>query len=144
MRSYNPYGERFSALALFIVPLLNKGDAQRILEFYRARFAIEFIYREAKQFTGLCDAQTCDAQRLDSHFNTSLTALNLARFEAYSHQGQSDDENKPVPFSMTSYKRIAFNDHLLSRFISRLELDSTLIKSHPNYEALRSYGVIAS
>jgi Transposase DDE domain/DDE superfamily endonuclease len=119
-------------------------DAQRILEFYRARFAIEFIYREAKQFTGLCDAQTRDAQRLDFHFNASLTALNLARFEAYSHQGQSDDENKPVPFSMTSYKRIAFNDHLLSKFISMLELDSTLIKSHPNYETLRSYGIIAS
>jgi Transposase DDE domain len=109
-----------------------KLDAQHILEFYRARFAIEFIYREAKQFTGLCDAQTRDAQRLDFHFNASLTALNLARFEAYSHQAQSDDAAQPVPFSMTSYKRMAFNDHLLSRFISMLELDSTLIKSHPN------------
>jgi DDE superfamily endonuclease len=63
-----------------------KLDAQRILEFYRARFQIEFIYREAKQFTGLCDAQTRDAQRLDFHFNASLTALKLARFEVYSHQ----------------------------------------------------------
>jgi hypothetical protein len=99
-----------------------------------------------KQFliSGLCDAQTRDAQRLDFHLNASLTALNLARFEAYSHQGQSDDENQLVPFSMTSYERVAFNDHLLSRFISRLELDSTLIKSHPNDEALRSYGVIDS
>jgi hypothetical protein len=25
MRGYNPYAARFSALALFIVPLLNKG-----------------------------------------------------------------------------------------------------------------------
>jgi len=26
MRGYNPYAVRFSALALFIVPLLNKGE----------------------------------------------------------------------------------------------------------------------
>jgi hypothetical protein len=33
---------------------------------------------------------------------------------------------------------------LLSRFIAMLDLDSTLIKSHPNYEKLRSYGVVDS
>jgi hypothetical protein len=48
------------------------------------------------------------------------------------------------PFSMTSYKRVSFNDHLLERFISELGLDPTLIKSHPNYENLRSYGIIAN
>jgi DDE superfamily endonuclease len=115
-----------------------------ILAYYRARFQIEFIYREAKQFTGLCDAQTRDAKRLDFHFNASLTALNLARFEAHSRQAQADESSKATSFSMTSYKRVAFNDHLLSRFISKLNLDSTLIKSHPNYETLRSYGVIDS
>ncbi len=45
---------------------------------------------------------------------------------------------------MASYKRIAFNDHLLERFISKLDLNPTLIKSHPNYENLHSYGIIAS
>lgn len=118
--------------------------AEQILEYYQARFQIEFIFREAKQFTGLCDAQTRDAQRLDFHFNASLTALNLARYEAYSRQVQDEPATQPVPFSMTSYKRVAFNDHLLSRFISMLELDSSLIKSHPNYEKLRSYGIIDS
>ncbi|MFM7450677.1 MAG: IS4 family transposase, partial [Leptolyngbyaceae cyanobacterium] len=39
---------------------------------------------------------------------------------------------------------VAFNDHLLERFISELDLDPTLIKSHPNYENLRSYGIIAN
>jgi hypothetical protein len=119
-------------------------EAQKILTYYRARFQIEFIYREAKQFTGLCDAQTRDAKRLDFHFNASLTALNLARFEAHSRQAEANQSSQPMPFSMTSYKRLAFNDHLLSRFISKLNLDSTLIKSHPNYETLRSYGVIDS
>jgi hypothetical protein len=119
-------------------------EAQKILASYRARFQIEFIYREAKQFTGLCDGQTRDAKRLDFHFNASLTALNLARFEAHSRQAEANESSQTSSFSMTSYKRLAFNDHLLSRFISKLNLDSTLIKSHPNYENLRSYGVIDS
>jgi hypothetical protein len=111
---------------------------------YSLRFCVEFIYREAKQFTGLCDAQTRDAQRLDFYFNASLTALNLARYEAYSGHSQMDETAQPISFSMSSYKRLAFNDHLLLRFISMLDLDSTLIKSHPNYEKLRSYGIVGS
>jgi len=48
---------------------------------YSQRWGIEFLFRDAKQFTGLCNAQTRDAQRLDFHFNASLTALNLAKYE---------------------------------------------------------------
>jgi DDE superfamily endonuclease len=118
-------------------------EADLILKYYKARFQIEFIFRDAKQFTGLCDAQTRDARRLDFHFNASLTALNLAKYEVQSRQFQSDKPSQPMPFSMSSYKRLAFNDHLLSRFISMLDLNPTLIKSHPNYESLRAYGLIA-
>jgi hypothetical protein len=45
---------------------------------------------------------------------------------------------------MANYKRVAFNDHLLKRFISKLDLNPTLIKSHPNDQNLRSYGIIAA
>jgi hypothetical protein len=90
----------------------------------------------------LCDAQTRSPQRLDFHFNASLTALNLAKYQQQLRQAQLNAE-APSPFSMASYKRFAFNDHLLERFICQLELDPILIKSHPNYENLRSYGSIA-
>lgn len=118
-------------------------DAELILTYYKARFQIEFIFRDAKQFTGLCDAQTRDPKKLDFHFNASLTALNLAKYEVQCSSPQTEPPLPPTPFSMSSYKRLAFNDHLLSRFISMLDLDSTLIKSHPNYHTLRSYGSIA-
>jgi hypothetical protein len=118
-------------------------DAKLIVQYYQARFQIEFIFRDAKQFTGLCDAQTRDPQRLDFHFNASLTALNLAKYQEQLRHTQPDAAVPSVPFSMTSYKRFAFNDHLLERFICQLGLDPTLIKSHPNYENLRSYGIIA-
>jgi Transposase DDE domain len=100
-------------------------EAELILKYYKARFQIEFIFRDAKQFTGLCDAQTRDAKRLDFHFNASLTALNLAKYEVQSRHSQSDKPAQPISFSMSSYKRLAFNDHLLSRFISMLDLNNT-------------------
>lgn len=119
-------------------------DAKLIVQYYQARFQIEFIFRDAKQFTGLCDAQTRNPQSLDFHFNAALSALNLAKYQEQSRHAQPDTVQPSAPFSMASYKRFALNDHLLERFIDQLELNPTLIKSHPNYENLRSYGIIAS
>lgn len=119
-------------------------DAEQILEYYKARFQIEFIFRDAKQFTGLCDAQTRQAQTLDFHFNASLTTLNLAKYEDQLRSTRDNPKRSLPAFSMASHKRIAFNDHLLERFISKLDLNPTLIKSHPNYQNLRSYGIIAA
>jgi IS4 transposase len=111
-------------------------SAYDIFCFYKSRFQIEFIFRDSKQFTGLSDCQARSQYKLDFHFNASLTALNLAKFDAQQHH-QSD---QPFVFSMASYKRLALNDHLLNLFISNFGLNPTLIKNHPNYEKLRSYG----
>jgi hypothetical protein len=53
----------------------------RLYEYYKSRFQIEFIFRDAKQFTGLCDCQSRQQQSLDFHFNASLAALNIAKLE---------------------------------------------------------------
>ena len=94
----------------------------------------------AVQFTGLCDCQARDLLKLDFHFNASFTALNLAKFDAHhQHQGQ-----EPFVFSMASAKRRALNQHLLERFIANLDLEPSVIKSHPNYSTLCDYGTIAA
>lgn len=111
-----------------------------LYEAYRARFQIEFIFREAKQFTGLSDCQARDKRKLDFHFNASLTALNLAKWDAHQHHTTAE----PFVFSMASYKRRKLNHHLLERFIHNLDLDETLIKSHPNYQNLCDYGALVS
>ena len=59
-------------------------DARLITQYYKLRFQIEFIFRDAKQFMGLNDCQTRDENKLDYHqhstlFNASLTAVNIAR-----------------------------------------------------------------
>lgn len=111
-----------------------------IYRFYKLRFQIEFIFRDAKQFTGLSDCQARDLKKLDFHFNASFTALNLAKLDAVQHHTGND----AFVFSMASIKRRALIDHLLDAFISKLDLSPTSIKSHPNYQNLRSYGSTAA
>ena len=118
-------------------------DSLRLYEYYKSRFQIEFIFRDAKQFTGLCDCQSRQQQSLDFHFNASLAALNIAKLEQQSTPSETGEETMPQSFSMATYKRLALNGHLLERFISMLGLDPTLIKSHPNYDLLLQYGSLA-
>lgn len=115
-------------------------DPLDLYRFYKARFQIEFIFRDARQFTGLADCQARDPQALDTHVNASLTALNLAKAALLQHQTTA----KTASFSIASYKRTALNAHLLGLFISMFDLDPTWIKSHPSYDRLLAYGAIAS
>ncbi|MBE9014761.1 transposase [Chroococcidiopsidales cyanobacterium LEGE 13417] len=78
-------------------------SAQDIYRLYHLRFQIEFIFRDAKQFTGLSDCQARDAKKLDFHFNASFTALNLAKLDAH----RQHSSHKPFVFSMASLKRRA-------------------------------------
>jgi hypothetical protein len=91
-------------------------DALTIYRYYKARFQIEFLFRDAKQFTGLCDGQARSQAKLDFHFNASLTAVTLAKLEARQQNGDAVSS-----FSMASLKRRAFNQHLIDRICDHLE-----------------------
>ena len=127
-----------SYILLFSTDLeLSAGDIHR---FYSARFQIEFIFRDARQFTGMNDSQARNPEALDAQVNASLTALNLAKVALR----PAHLRDRPIPFSLASLKRRAHNEHLLERFISNFDLDPSLIKSHPNWSNLLQYGTIAS
>jgi DDE superfamily endonuclease len=132
----NPNKQRVALLFSTDITL----DPFRLYEYYKSRFQIEFIFRDAKQFTGLCDCQSRQQQSLDFHFNASLAALNIAKLRQQQTPSDIAQDSQPQSFSMATYKRLALNGHLLERFISMLELDPTLIKSHPNYDSLLQYG----
>jgi DDE superfamily endonuclease len=112
-------------------------DALTLYRYYKARFQSEFLFRDAKQFTGLLDCQARSQAKLAFHFNASLTAVTLAKLEARQRQGHGE-----LPFSMASLKRRAFNQHLLDRICAHLAAGHRLEKSSPDYEALCNYGVI--
>ena len=106
---------------------------------YAARFQIEFVFRDARQHTGLADCQARSPEAIDTHVNASLMALNLAKVAL-----QEGQETDALSFSMASFKRQALNEHLLDLFIEQFELEPTLIKSHANYRKLLVYGAIAA
>jgi hypothetical protein len=112
----------------------------KLVELYAARFQIEFLFRDSKQFTGLLDCQARAASALDFHFNASLATLNLVRAEDVGmQQGQ-----EPHVFSMASWKQCHFNERLLDVFMEKLALDPTWVKNHACYDELRTYGAIAA
>lgn len=113
---------------------------------YKARFQIEFVFRDARQYTGLADCQARSPEAIDTHVNASLMALNLAKVAFREapplEAGQTAAET--LSFSLASFKRLVLNHHLLELFIELFELEPTLIKSHQNYQKLLDYGTIAA
>ena len=114
-------------------------DAQTLYRYYKARFQIEFLFRDAKQFTGLGHCQARCQESLHFHFNASLTTLNLAKVDAYLSFAYDLD----TPFSMATQKMVYFNEHLLEKVFFILDLDLSLINDIPDLDALRTYGAIA-
>ncbi len=111
-----------------------------IYRYYKARFHIEFVFRDAKQFAGFTECQARDKEALHFHFNAALTSVNLTRLAAQAHDGAPMSH----VFSMASWKQRAFNEHWLDLIISKLALDPMRVKSHPQYEYLRNYAAIAA
>jgi hypothetical protein len=129
--------KRYGEVLLFSTDL--ELPAEQIYRFYTSRFQIEFIFRDAKGFTGLGDCQSRDAQRLDYHFNASLTALNVIRIEDALEQKK---QNVTRPFSMANWSRKYHVEIVVNRIISMFELDPTCIKLHPKYQSLLAFGNI--
>jgi len=132
----NPAKPRYLVLASTALDL----DGHTLVELYGARFQIEFLFRDSKQFTGRADCQARAEAVLDFHFNAALATLNLVRAEELL---ASPDHSVQV-FSMASWKQRHFNERLLDVFIESLALDPNWVKNHPAYDELSTYGAIAA
>jgi hypothetical protein len=112
-------------------------DAHTLYRYDKAHFPIEFLFRDAKQFTGLTDGQARSQAKLDFHFKASLMAVSLAKLEARPQSGQAASS-----CSMARLKRRAFNQHLIDRLCEHLASGHSLEKSSPEYDTLCNYGLI--
>jgi hypothetical protein len=90
-------------------------DGRKLVELYGARFQIEFLFRDSKQFTGLRACQARAEAALDFHCNAAPATLNLARAEAW----QTQPATAHQAFSMASGKQRRFNERLLDVFIEK-------------------------
>ena len=97
-------------------------SAAEILELYQLRFQIEFLFRDAKQHTGLGHAQTLDAPGQEHFANASFTALNLFRLEERDEAIIADQSRQERVSSIRSLKSYKHHRFILNLFISRLAL----------------------
>lgn len=111
-----------------------------LLDYYRKRFQIEFIYRDAKQFAGLHDCQARSENKLYFHFNTSLTTINIAKV---THWLSIPKIIRP-PFSMANIKTMYHNELLLNRFIDVFGISPNKLKNNNRIKELITYGTIAA
>jgi hypothetical protein len=84
-------------------------DGHQLVEWYGARFPIEFLFRDSQQCTGLTDCQARAEAALSFHCNAALATLNLVHAEEMNAQGGE----APQVFSMASGKQRQFNARLL-------------------------------
>ena len=115
-------------------------NAVTLLAYYKARFQIEFLFRDAKQHTGLTHCQSRKNQAINTHVNASLTALNVLKIEDR-HCKQTDNASV---ISIASWKRKKFNQHLMIRLFDKLELDLTCQKVMTVFRQFSDYGTIAA
>lgn len=116
-----------------------KQDGEKIVRYYQARFQIEFLYRDAKQFTGLNNCQARSKNKLDFHFNAALTAVNLAKKDWLETKGKVDK-----PFSMSDYKTLYNNTLMLERFMCMFAINPNTPKNQKIVKELLDYGKIAA
>jgi hypothetical protein len=111
-----------------------------LLDYYKSRFQIEFIYRDAKQFTGLHDCQARSQNKLDFHFNIALSTVNIAKITHW----LSIPKAQRMAFSMSDIKTMYHNELLLNRFISVFGIPANKLKNNNRIRELITYGTIAA
>lgn len=134
---YNKEGKEVTRKMYFSSDL--ELDGAKLVAYYRSRFQIEFLYRDAKQHGGLEDCLARSQNKLNFHFNAALTVVNLAKIQ-WLDSRKTENET----FSMANFKTLYHNKLLLDRFILTFAINPKLPKNKQKINELCKYGLIAA
>jgi hypothetical protein len=115
-------------------------DPQKIYLYYKQRFQIEFLFRDAKNFAGLEHCQARSAQKINFHVNASLSTVSLAKAIHYLPIPKEERES----FSMLDIKTLYFNQYITDLIFSKLALDLSCEKIRKLYDECLSIGRLAA
>jgi hypothetical protein len=107
-------------------------SAKDIMDTYKTRFQIEFLLRDAKQFTGLTHCQSRKKSSLEFAFNMSLSTINVAR--AFARENNMD-------LSMANIKTLIHNNMMLRRIIRTSGFRPNRLLNTNDFKELLFYGV---
>lgn len=132
-------GKPTNRCAFFFSTDLNIA-AKSIYQFYKARFQIEFLFRDAKQFTGLTHCQARSKNKIHFHVNTSLLAVSVAKIAHYIDKDKIDFKT----FSISDIKTSYLNEMMLDLFLSNFEINVKLDKNQEIIQRILNFGKIAA
>lgn len=130
---------KLNARKIFFSTNLERSGIE-IYRYYKARFQMEFIFRDSKQYTGLEHCQSRSAKKLNFHFNASMTSINVAKCILRNEV----DKNTSIPLSIGDLKLKFQNRNMLYRIFSIYGFDQKLIKINKQYHQILKYGNIAA
>ncbi len=111
-----------------------------ILKYYRLRFQMEYLFRDAKQNMGLENTQARSHNKLNFHFNASLTAVSVAKVIARN----GIEKNLRTSVSISDVKTECQNRNMIERIFSIYRFDRKLMKINKDYQKLINFGKIAA
>ena len=146
---WGPHFERF--FRVVVIQRLNKKGAvmahvvlcstdttlpaEQIRALYSARFQLEFVFRDAKQYGGLTTGQLRSRQGLENHWNASFFSLSLARAALVLEEaGRTGRPASRLACSIEDVKRRAFNVLFAGRILANLGLSQRFaeLQNHPS------------
>lgn len=138
IQNYDQHGNGTTHAILFSTDLNLSPD--KLLLYYRQRFQIEFLFRDAKNFAGLEDCQARSESKLHFHVNASLTTVSMAKVLHYLNVPKQER----LSFSMADVKVMYFNQFITDFIFSKLALDLSCEKYRSLYEECLGIGRLAA
>ncbi len=111
-----------------------------IMKYYRLRYQIEFLIRDAKQHCGLEECQARSENKLYFHFNMALSTVSVAKAAVW----LSLPKDKRAAFSMRNIKLMFYNKIMTERIFSNLALDLNCEKIKRIYYQCLDIGRLAA
>lgn len=111
-------------------------EVMKMGKYYGLRFQVEFLIRDAKQFTGLENCMARDEQKLHNHFNIAMTVVSVAKAAYY----LSRPKEQRGSFSMADIKMMHMNRLITERIFSNLGLDLSCKKIKHIYNQCLDFG----
>lgn len=115
-------------------------DGATLYKYYRLRYQIEFLIRDAKQHTGLEQCQARSENKLHFHHNMALASASLAKATLLPKQDSPDNS----PFSIGDIKTEFFNRLFTKRIFSILGFDEKCKKLSRVFKRCVNFGKVAA
>ncbi len=135
---FNTSGKKVCHKIFFSTNLDRSGE--EIVSFYRSRYQMEFVFRDAKQYAGLEHCQARSSHKLHFHFNASLTSVSVAK--SIARYGANKEEEYVL--SVQDVKTELYNVALTRRIFSIYGFPPKLIENDKRFMQIRNYGKIAA